>query len=341
MEMHQHERDFREILNQINDICELDKLKSFRAIILSKGGFLSSLSNKANTLEKEYKIKLFKKINEFRSAINDALKNRAIILNNIEIDQAMLADVVDLTMPTRETIVGSIHPLSSVILEIKCIMESLGFNIVDGPELDTKHNVFTALNTPEFHPAYQMQDTFHIADNDDYVLRPHTSSVQIRHMQQKNRKPPFWMSSIGKVYRNDNDATHSPMFHQLEALCIDKNINVSNLKFYFTNFLKSILGDNIKLRWRNSFFPFTALSMEIDLFDKQNNRWLEIAGCGMVHPNVLKAVNIDHEEYQGFAWGVGIERLTMIKYKFDDIKCLFNNDIRWLRSFHRNIANTC
>ena len=223
---------------------------------------------------------------------------------------------------------GTLHPISITIKKIESIFNSIGFSSADGPEIEDDYHNFTALNIPESHPARAMHDTFYL--NKEYVLRTHTSSVQIRYME--NNPPPLRIISPGRVYRVDSDATHSPMFHQIEGLWIDKKISFANLKWVTQSFLQKFFeNDKLKIRFRPSFFPFTEPSAEIDM--EWNGGWLEIGGCGMVHPNVLSQAGIDHDLFQGFAFGLGVERLAMLKYGINDLRPFFNHDIRFLNQF--------
>ena len=235
---------------------------------------------------------------------------------------------IDVTLPSRPKLKGSLHPVMNTIDEISTIFHGIGFDVADGPEIEDDFHNFTALNIPESHPARAMHDTFYV--NKEYVLRTHTSPVQIRYME--NNTPPIQIISPGRVYRVDSDATHSPMFHQVEGLVINEDVNFANLKGVVQSFLQSFFEDeNLTIRFRPSYFPFTEPSAEIDM--SWNDGWLEIGGCGMVHPNVLKHVNIDPEMYQGFAFGLGVERLTMLKYGINDLRHFFNHDLRFLEQF--------
>ena len=250
-----------------------------------------------------------------------------------------------LLLPVRKFNKGKIHPISKVISEIEEIFINLGFEVTFGPEIEDDFHNFTALNIPKSHPARQMQDTFYLNANDNdgekLLLRTHTSSVQIRKLQ--NSKPPLAVITIGKVYRRDSDQTHTPMFHQMEVMMIDKNVNMGHLKWILEEFLKKFFEiEEVSMRFRPSFFPFTEPSAELDIgYEKKNNlisiggdkKFLEILGCGMVHPNVLKNVDIDPDQYQGFAFGVGIERLAMLKYGITDLRSFFDNDVRFLKHF--------
>jgi phenylalanyl-tRNA synthetase alpha chain len=261
----------------------------------------------------------------------------------IEMNQKLEGEKIDLTAPFRQESHGSLHPISQTILQIKNIFGQMGFEMIEGPEIEDDFHNFSALNIPENHPARQMQDTFYLPENDgkNMLLRTHTSSVQVRKML--GSKPPLKIVSIGKVYRSDSDQTHTPMFHQVEVLMVDKNVNMGNLKWTLETFLKEFFElTNISSRFRPSFFPFTEPSAELDIgYERKDGRikigseknFLEILGCGMVHPKVLENVGIDSKEYQGFAFGVGIERLTMLKYGINDLRMFFEGDARFLNHY--------
>ncbi len=244
----------------------------------------------------------------------------------------MQNEAIDITLPVRPEKIGKIHPLSKVLNEVKLIFAHMGFKAVDGPDIEDEFHVFDALNTPSHHPAREEQDTFYLKNkiNDKrMVLRTHTSSVQIRTME-KTKNFPIKIVAPGRVYRNDFDATHTPMFHQIEGLYGDESVNMGQLKFTIHHFLNKFFGDKgLKIRFRNSFFPFTEPSAEVDISYK-GSKWIEVLGCGMVHPNVFQNVGIDHTKYNGFAFGIGIERLAMLKYQISDLRSFYDNKISWL-----------
>ena len=253
----------------------------------------------------------------------------------------MKNEKVDVTLPIRPYQQGKIHPVSQVIDEISSIFSEIGFTVAEGPDVETEYNNFTALNTPEDHPARDMHDTFYLEKNKKLLLRTHTSPVQIRAML--NGKPPFKIIVPGRTYRCDSDQTHAPMFHQLEGLHIDKNITMGHLKGCLDYFIKEFFEvKNVQMRFRPSHFPFTEPSAEVDIGYRIENekivigegdKWLEILGCGMVHPNVLKNAKVDPKKYQGFAFGMGIDRLAMLKYGINDLRAFFETDYRWLSHF--------
>lgn len=249
----------------------------------------------------------------------------------------------DHSVPSTPASLGRIHPISQFIRQIEDVFGRLGFDVADGPEVDDEHHNFNALNIPEYHPAREMQDTFWVKNLKKHVLRTQTSNVQIHFME--NNKPPFRIIAPGKVFRKDSDATHSPMFHQVEGLMVDKNISLAHLKFVLLSALRELISENLELRFRLSYFPFTEPSLEVDAScpvcsgKKKDCRvckgtgWLEIGGAGMVHPNVLKNVGLDPKEWNGFAFGFGIERQVMIRHQIDDLRQFFENDIRFLEQF--------
>jgi phenylalanyl-tRNA synthetase alpha chain len=283
-------------------------------------------------LSKEDKSKAGKSLNDVKTKINNLLAEKKILLSeNSDIHE----DDFDLSMPGKASAVGSIHPISKTMDYAIQIFESLKFECVEGPEIEDEFHNFTALNIPESHPARAMHDTFYLANN--YLLRTHTSSVQVRAMDEK--EPPIRIIAPGKVYRKDSDITHTPMFHQIEGLYIDKDVSFSNLKSIINIFLKSFFEeDNLKIRFRPSYFPFTEPSAEVDIEyidSKGNKNWLEILGCGMVHPNVLDTANIDSSIYSGYAFGLGVERLAMLKLGITDLRLFYENDLRFLKQFQR------
>jgi phenylalanyl-tRNA synthetase alpha chain len=280
------------------------------------------------SLSPEEKPKKGAEINQVKKQIEALLETRKQEISNLELNEKLEKEKIDVTLPSRPKMKGSLHPVMNTIDEISTIFHGIGFDVADGPEIEDDFHNFTALNIPESHPARAMHDTFYV--NKEYVLRTHTSPVQIRYME--NNTPPIQIISPGRVYRVDSDATHSPMFHQVEGLVINEDVNFANLKGVVQSFLQSFFEDeNLTIRFRPSYFPFTEPSAEIDM--SWNDGWLEIGGCGMVHPNVLKHVNIDPEMYQGFAFGLGVERLTMLKYGINDLRHFFNHDLRFLEQF--------
>jgi phenylalanyl-tRNA synthetase alpha chain len=317
----QAKKDFASCLK----LAELDHIKSK---FLGKTGPITEAMKSLASLSPEEKPKKGAEINQVKKQIEALLENRKQEISNLELNEKLEKEKIDVTLPSRPKLKGSLHPVMNTIDEISTIFHGIGFDVADGPEIEDDFHNFTALNIPESHPARAMHDTFYV--NKEYVLRTHTSPVQIRYME--NNKPPIQIISPGRVYRVDSDATHSPMFHQVEGLVINEDVNFANLKGVVQSFLQSFFEDeDLTIRFRPSYFPFTEPSAEIDM--SWNDGWLEIGGCGMVHPNVLKHVNIDSEMYQGFAFGLGVERLTMLKYGINDLRHFFNHDLRFLEQF--------
>jgi phenylalanyl-tRNA synthetase alpha chain len=334
-----------EFQSQISNIKNLKDLENVRLNFLGKEGLVTNLMKNIKNLTIDEKKEFGSQINQFKKLATSEIQIKKENFQIKEINESLKTEKIDVTLPIRQFNEGKIHPISKIITEIEEIFTDLGFEVTFGPEIEDDFHNFTALNIPKNHPARQMQDTFYLnkegSDGEKLLLRTHTSSVQIRKLQTS--KPPLAVISIGKVYRRDSDQTHTPMFHQMEALMIDKNINMGHLKWVLEEFLKRFFEiDEISMRFRPSFFPFTEPSAELDIgYEKKNNlisiggnnNFLEILGCGMVHPNVLKNVDIDPEKYQGFAFGVGIERLAMLKYGITDLRSFFDNDIRFLKHF--------
>ena len=333
--------------NAIDAVASADsitELEQVRVEQLGKKGIISAQLQMLGKLPPEERKEFGQSVNQVKVAVSEAIEIKKFELEALELDKKLATEKVDVTLPVRPESKGRVHPISQVIDECVAIFASMGFNVEEGPEIEDDFHNFTALNIPENHPARQMQDTFYMPANENgekLVLRTHTSSVQIRHME--NGKPPFKFIAPGRVYRSDYDITHTPMFHQIEGLYIDKDVNMGHLKGCLHNFLKAFFElDDVPLRFRPSFFPFTEPSAEVDIGCSRKNGelkigagddWLEILGCGMVHPNVLRNVGIDPEEYQGFAFGLGIERLAMLKYGAPDLRNFFDSDIKWLEHY--------
>jgi phenylalanyl-tRNA synthetase alpha chain len=268
------------------------------------------------------------KINEAKVKLESALNARREALAGAKLATQLAAEAIDISLPGRGAGTGGLHPITRTLERMETLFRSLGFEVADGPEIEDDFHNFTALNTPENHPARSMHDTFYVEGG--HVLRTHTSPIQVRYME--THAPPIKIIAPGRVYRVDSDATHSPMFHQLEGLWIDTDVSFADLKGVFTEFLRNFFErDDLKVRFRPSFFPFTEPSAEIDMSFGEG--WLEISGAGQVHPNVLRAVGIDPERYQGFAFGMGPDRLAMLRYGVNDLRAFFENDLRFLRQF--------
>ncbi|MBR2033067.1 MAG: phenylalanine--tRNA ligase subunit alpha [Alphaproteobacteria bacterium] len=334
-------------LAAINSAADSKTLEEIRVSVFGKKGAITELMKGLATLSVEEKKEMGKSLNILKSEIEMALEARKEALSEAELNAKLASETIDVTLPIRPENQGRIHPVSKIYEEVVAIFGEMGFEVAEGPDIEDQFHNFNALNMPANHPARQMQDTFYIpnlesADFDDsFVVRTHTSPVQIRTME--NKKPPIRIIAPGRTYRSDYDATHTPMFHQVEGLVIDKNITMAHLKGCLYDFVKAFFElDEIPVRYRPSYFPFTEPSAEMDIGCKKSKTelkigagtdWLEILGCGMVHPNVLRAGGIDPDEYQGFAFGVGIDRLAMLKYGIPDLRTFFESDVRWLKHY--------
>jgi phenylalanyl-tRNA synthetase alpha chain len=303
--------------------------EAFRLQWLSKKGKISVLFDDFRLLPVEEKKVVGQKLNELKKLAEEILS--AASESGSQSNNSLL--ISDISRPSGYTAPGSLHPLNIVQNEVISVFNRLGFSIASGPEIEDDWHNFTALNLPEDHPARDMQDTFFINENPDIVLRTHTSPVQIRSMLKYGA--PLRMIAPGRVYRCDSDATHSPVFHQVEGICIDESVSFADLKQVLYLFVHDIFGSDVKIRFRPSFFPFTEPSAEMDIEWNRNGKksWMEILGCGMVDPNVLKNCSIDSEIYSGYAFGLGIERITMLKYGISDIRLFYENDLRFLQQF--------
>jgi len=303
-------------------------LENSKARYLGKTGRLTELLKSLGGLPASARPAAGARINEAKGLLEAALERRRQELSDVRLARQLAADALDVSLPGRGLAVGGLHPITRTVQRIEALFHSLGFAVADGPEIEDDFHNFTALNTPENHPARSMQDTFYVEGG--MVLRTHTSPIQVRYME--THAPPIKIIAPGRVYRVDSDATHSPMFHQVEGLWIDENVTFADLKGVFTDFLRRFFErDDLKVRFRPSFFPFTEPSAEIDM--SFGDGWLEISGAGQVHPNVLRAVRIDPERYQGFAFGMGPDRLAMLRYGVDDLRLFYENDLRFLRQF--------
>ena len=327
--------------------ADLKALDDIRVGVLGKKGAVTELMKGLSALSAEEKKEMGKGLNVLKTEIEAALEARKEALAEAELNARLARETIDVTLPVRPENQGRIHPVSKIYEEVVAIFGEMGFEVAEGPDIEDQFHNFNALNMPANHPARQMQDTFYVpnpdsADFDDsYVVRTHTSPVQIRTMEAK--RPPIRIIAPGRTYRSDYDATHTPMFHQVEGLVIDKNITMAHLKGCLYDFVKAFFElDEIPVRYRPSYFPFTEPSAAMDIGCKKSKTelkigagtdWLEILGCGMVHPNVLRAGGIDPDEYQGFAFGVGIDRLAMLKYGIPDLRTFFESDVRWLKHY--------
>ena len=330
-----------EFLTKLKGKLDLSEINQIKSDLFGKNGLVSSQFKKIGTIAESERKKFASDLNFIKDELQDLINQKVNEVESAEINKRLEKEKVDITLPERPFVRGKIHPVSQTIDEISSIFSEIGFNVEEGPDVENEYNNFTALNTPDNHPARDMHDTFYLDENKQKLLRTHTSPVQIRTMLKN--KPPFKIIAPGRTYRSDSDQTHAPMFHQVEGLYIDKNINMSHLKGCLNYFIKEFFElDKIKMRFRPSHFPFTEPSAEVDIGYElkdgkiiigEGGKWLEILGCGMVHPNVLKNVNVNPDKYQGYAFGIGIDRLGMLKYGINDLRAFFETDYRWLNHF--------
>ena len=326
---------------KIKSVKSKEELQILKTEFFGKSGQITIQFKKLGTIEIDKRKEFATSLNKLKDNLASQIDRKFLYLETSEINKKLEDQKIDITLPVRSFQNGKIHPVSQVIDEISSIFSEIGFSVAEGPDVETEYNNFTALNTPEDHPARDMHDTFYLEENKKILLRTHTSPVQIRTM--KDGKPPFKIIVPGRTYRCDSDQTHAPMFHQLEGLHIDKNITMSHLKGCLDYFIKEFFEvKNLNMRFRPSHFPFTEPSAEVDIgyrIEKgrivigEGDKWLEVLGCGMVHPNVLRNVKIDPNKYQGFAFGMGIDRLAMLKYGINDLRAFFESDYRWLSHF--------
>ncbi len=348
-----------QILSDIKAVKDKNALEQLRVGTLGKKGSVSALLSTLGKMSPDERKIMGPKINALKQQVAKEIETRQTELKAIELELRLKSEKIDISLPLQPapTSTGRIHPVSQVIDEISAIFSGMGFSIAEGPDIETDELNFTALNFPPDHPAREMHDTFFFEPDENgerKLLRTHTSPVQIRTMRKANKKPEAdWITSTieppirvimpGRTYRCDSDQTHTPMFHQVEGLVIDKVTHIGHLRWVLEEFLKSFFEvDNIKIRFRPSFFPFTEPSMEVDVqCDRsggemkigQGTDWLEILGCGMVHPNVLRNAGLDPDVYQGFAFGMGIDRLAMLKYGMADLRAFFDADVRWIEHY--------
>jgi phenylalanyl-tRNA synthetase alpha chain len=334
-----------DLLDQILGAADLGALDQIRVSVLGKSGRITAMLKSLGSMDPDARAAEAPKIHALREAVTDALSTRKSALEAAELERKLATEKVDLSLPAPETISGSVHPVSQVMDELAEIFADLGFSVAEGPEIETQWYNFTALNMPENHPARAMQDTFYLeprdAGDEPRVLRTHTSPVQIR--AAENKGAPLYVIAPGRVYRSDSDATHTPMFHQVEGLVIDKGITLGHLKWTLETFLRAFFErDDVVLRMRPSYFPFTEPSAEVDVgWSMEKGRrvvggqegWMEVLGSGMVHPRVIANFGLDPDEWQGFAFGCGIDRLAMLKYGMNDLRAFFDGDIRWLKHY--------
>ena len=332
--------DFEDIKKKIENCKTLQKLEVIRLEYLGKKGLLPSEMKLLGNLPIEQKKVKGQELNKLKTFIEVSINDHKILIENAELEQKLKNESIDVTLPHTEEVTGKIHPISQTIFSITEIFGNLNYSVEAGPDIESDFNNFSALNIPPHHPAREMQDTFYVnnSNGEDNVLRTHTSPVQVRTMLKS--KPPIKIIVPGRTYRSDSDSTHTPMFHQVEGLVVNEDATMADLKSTLILFLKEFFEiDNLKYRFRPSYFPFTEPSAEMDVaYTKKNNvlkigegdDWLEILGCGMVNPKVLENCNIDSSIYQGFAFGMGIERLSMLKYGITDMRGLFDLNLKWL-----------
>lgn len=327
-------------MNQVNTIVaegvvevaeaqDLQALELIKARYLGKNGALTEILKQLGKLTPEERKTIGAEVNQSKDKFLDALNQKKDALNLAKLEEQLAAEALDVTLPGRGMGVSGLHPVTLTLSRVVELFHGMGFDIADGPEIETDFYNFQALNIPENHPARAMADTFYVENGD--VLRTHTSPIQIRYMQ--NNPLPIKIIAPGRVYRVDSDATHSPMFHQAEGLWVEEGVSFADLKATFTEFIHRFFErDDLQVRFRPSFFPFTEPSAEIDILGE--NGWLEVGGCGMVHPNVLKNINIDSERYTGFAFGIGLDRFAMLRYGVNDLRLFFDNDLSFLKQFN-------
>lgn len=335
-------QEIREMVEQeLNEANLTDKVQELKVKYLGKKGELTQISRSMGSLSAEERPIMGQKVNEVRSAIETMISQRLADLEEAALSQKLRMERIDVTLPGRPVLVGGKHPLTQVIDEIKDIFLGMGYQIADGPQVELDYYNFERLNLPADHPAREMQDSFYISEST--LLRTHTSPVQARTMDAIWPQLPVKVISPGVVYRRDDDSTHSPMFHQVEGLVVDKGISLSDLKGTLLSFARQMFGEEREIRLRPSYFPFTEPSAEVDISCMmcggkgcrlcKNTGWIEILGSGMVHPRVLEMAKYNPEEVTGFAFGMGVERIAMLKYGIDDMRLLFENDVRFLSQF--------
>jgi phenylalanyl-tRNA synthetase alpha chain len=337
--------DAETMLDRIAAAGSLSDLEAVRVSALGKSGSITALLKSLGSMDPETRAAEGPRIHALREQVTNAIAERKSALESADLERKLATEKIDLSLPARESVSGTVHPVSQVMDELAEIFADLGFSVAEGPEIETQWYNFTALNMPEFHPARAMQDTFYLepreAGEEPYVLRTHTSPVQIRTMEKN--PPPIRIIAPGRVYRSDSDATHTPMFHQIEGLVIDKGIHLGHLKWTLETFLKAFFErDDVHIRMFPSYFPFTEPSADVQVgWSWENGRrvvggsdhWMEVLGSGMVHPRVIANCGLDPDEWQGFAFGTGVDRLAMLKYGMDDLRAFFDGDIRWLKHY--------
>lgn len=313
---------------EIESVTEAAALEELRVQYLGKKGFFTEQMKSLSALPNDEKPAAGARINQAKMAVQDAMNAKRDALQAADLNKKLAAETIDVSLPGRRLEQGGLHPVTRTIERIERLFGELGFSVATGPEIEDDFHNFDALNIPAHHPARSDHDTFFF--DPTLMLRTHTSGVQIRTMEQQ--QPPIRIIAPGRVYRNDYDMTHTPMFHQVEGLLVDEKVSFTELKGILHDFLRHFFEEDLQIRFRPSYFPFTEPSAEVDVMGK-NGRWLEVLGCGMVHPSVLRSVGIDPERYAGFAFGMGVERLTMLRYGVNDLRAFFENDLRFLKQF--------
>ena len=322
----------RSALAEIEAAASLDALDALRVSLLGKAGSITGQLKLLGALAPDQRKQAGEAVNRAKEAVAEAINTRKAMLESEALARRLASERIDVTLPGRGGQAGNLHPVSRTLERITDIFARLGYQLADGPEIEDDHHNFEALNFPPHHPARAMHDTFYFPDG--RLLRTHTSGVQVRFMGRN--KPPLRMIAAGKVYRSDSDQTHTPMFHQVEGLLVDETSSFADLKGTLAEFVRAFFERDFEMRFRPSYFPFTEPSAEVDIAWTQpdgSTRWLEVLGCGMVHPNVLRACGIDPEQYTGFAFGMGVERFAMLRYGVNDLRSFFENDTRFLRQF--------
>lgn len=321
------ERAIEEITKQTS----LTSLDEIRVKYLGKSGLITEEMKKLGKMNPDERKEAGQAINKVKKALEEKIVTKKSELEMLEINAKLDSEKLDISLSGRRNKTGSLHPISKATMELSEIFAAQGYEVKEGPNIEDDWYNFTALNIEENHPARQMHDTFYM-NEENMVLRTHTSPIQIRAM--KAGKPPFKFVAPGRTYRCDSDITHSPMFHQIEGLYVDKEVNLGQLKYTIIESIKHFFEtDNMEFRFRSSFFPFTEPSFEVDIKMPGSDKWLEVLGCGMIHPNVLKNADIDPEEFNGFAFGMGIERFAMLKYGIKDLRQFFESDLRWIKHY--------
>ncbi len=337
-------QDLTDLVSQaeaaVTQALDLNALDQIRVEYMGKKGVLTQYLKQLGDLPADERPKVGQAVNNAKQALQESLNARRSVLETAALNAKLSAETIDITLPGRGQDVGGIHPVTRTLQRIEEYFSRLGFDIATGPEIESDYHNFTALNIPESHPARAMHDTFYF--DETTLLRTHTSPVQVRVME--NKEPPLRVIAPGRVYRCDSDVTHTPMFHQVEGFMVDTDVTFAQLKGMLTDFLRNFFEQDLATRFRPSYFPFTEPSAEVDMECVMckgkgcrvcsHTGWLEVLGCGMIHPNVLANVGIDNEKYTGFAFGMGVERLTMLRYGVNDLRLFFENDLRFLRQFN-------